>query len=118
VWWTEVPAENVEDMLYADRMPSLEILRERGVNCAGFFNVLLQSMGLEVPTEGVDEYYIRGGTAHWGRWFRMKNVLEPFDDEKSYPPGTIMFTDYVSPTQQGHISVVYSLSPETPEKIL
>lgn len=104
-WWTEGPTSS-DAPFYAENgpPPPLHEIKTKGLNCAGFVNLLRRYQGLEVP--GVkEEFWNAGGTYIWFRYLDKRNLLKPFEISKLYPPGTLLIRDYVSVFDQGHLAI-------------
>lgn len=104
-WWMEGPT-GADAPFYAENgaPPTLTQIQTKGLNCAGFINLLRRHQGLEVP--GVkEEFWNAGGTYVWFRYLEKKNLLKPFEVCKAYPPGTLLIRDYVSVFDQGHLAI-------------
>jgi hypothetical protein len=110
VWWLEGPTGSTEPFYAANGPPPpLEQIRAKGLNCAGFINLLRRYQGLEVP--GVKENrWNAGGTYIWFRYLEQRNVLKPFELSKFYPEGTLLIRDYVSVFDQGHLAIAMGLN--------
>jgi len=114
-WWTGSDKE--EDIFYCNEIPSMEKLKEKGINCAGLINVMRMYSGVEIP-EQKDKDVVRGGTRFWYNYFNNLGKLEVFDYEKSYQLGTLLLRDYKDINDQGHMAVICEHSKEYPKKLL
>lgn len=97
LWWTP-DVEDEKACFCTDRHYSWEELKERGINCAAFINILYITL-FGLPAYGEQMY----GTIWWG------DVLcdrEPFYERVRYPPGTLLFRRYRSEVFQGHLAMV------------
>ncbi len=77
-------------------LPSIEEIREKGVNCLGLVNLVSLVSGNTSRMDWFDELRARG-------------VLEPFDraPRDDYPPGTLLLRPYKDPEHdQGHYAIV------------
>lgn len=122
-WWLEGPTGS-EEPFYAENgpPPSLKQIKAKGLNSVGFINLLRRYQGLEVP--GVkEERWNAGGIYVWFRYLDQRNVLQPFELSKLYPPGTLLIRDYVSVFDQGHVAISMGLNriahcyPDNPNPI-
>lgn len=90
---------------YVNEIPSIEYIKQNGINCAGFINLLRLKSGMNVPGSGE----FKGGTFSWFNYFQDKNCLEVFDYKVRYPIGTLLLRKYRSVDDQGHLAVLYEL---------
>lgn len=90
---------------YVNEIPDIEYIKQNGLNCAGFINLLRLKSGKDVPGNG--DY--KGGTLSWFNYFKEENSLELFDYRKKYPLGTLFLRKYRSIIDQGHLAVLYEL---------
>ncbi len=94
---------------YVDGVPSIKVLQEQGVNCAGLVNILIQYSGKSIPKEVcINNIPIdpRGGTKFWFQYFKNMGYLEEFDYAKQYPLGTLLLRDYRDIEDQGHCAIL------------
>jgi hypothetical protein len=108
-WWREGDDVTGAGPFYAknDKPVDVAIVKEGGCNCAGFLNLICRFTGVKIP--GVEEKIpMAGGTYVWFSYLNDRGLLEPFDADKIYPPGTIVLRDYVDPEDQGHIALIVS----------
>jgi len=111
VWWREGDDITSAAPFYAENGPcvSIETVRDKGVNCAGFLNLICRLVRTKIP--GIDEKIsMAGGTYIWFSYLNNKRLLLPFDTSKIYPPGTIVLRDYVNEEDQGHLALIISNS--------
>ena len=109
-WWIDGPTDSGAPFYAAnDPPPSLEMIKSSGLNCAGFINLVRRYQYLDVA--GVEEgLWNAGGTYIWFRYFQDREVLEPFEPTRGYPPGTLLLRDYTSVFDQGHLAVTMGLN--------
>ena len=109
IWWRE--GESTLDKLqpfYAkpdEEVPSVEEIHRLGTNCAGFINLICRRMGATIPGVSDNNYYA-GGTDVWYEALKAQDKLQPIDQEKVYPVGTLLLSPYVSESDQGHVAIV------------
>ena len=103
--WKGGPLSKEPYPFYINEIPNIEYIKQNGINCAGFINLLRLKSGKDVPGNG--DY--RGGTFSWFNHFKEKNCLEVFDYRKRYPLGTLFMREYRSIKDQGHCAVLYEL---------
>lgn len=105
VWWYDGPLTEGPPSWSANTVPPdpSEVVY-RGGFCAAAGNLMLRVLGLPIPNPYGDENW-DGGTYAYYRYYY--NSAEWFDVNKSYPDGTLLIADYVSPSLQGHVSIVY-----------
>ena len=103
IWWTGNETEE-DDMFYCDKIPSLETLHKKGINCAGFINLVILHSG---KTINHNHIVPRGGTGFWFVEFTERKVLQKIDYTKTYPIGTLLFRTYKDVKDQGHFAVIY-----------
>jgi len=68
IWWKSGSTCDPIYPFYVDKKPSRSYIKQNGINCAGFINLLRQKAGFEVP--GTGKY--RGGTASWFFYLKRK----------------------------------------------
>tara|TARA_B100001540_G_C15597405_1_gene546927 strand:+ start:196 stop:738 length:543 start_codon:yes stop_codon:yes gene_type:complete len=90
---------------YCDRIPSTKEIKDIGVNCASFINLLIQYAGRKIP-ENTFENSLRGGTDFWFKYFNSKSMLTKFDYTKKYPLGTLFLRNYRNFVDQGHLAML------------
>tara|TARA_Y100000816_G_scaffold227267_1_gene172319 strand:+ start:2581 stop:3108 length:528 start_codon:yes stop_codon:yes gene_type:complete len=90
---------------YVNEIPDIEYIKQHGINCAGFINLLRLKSGRNVPGNGD----FKGGTFSWFNYFQDKKCLEVFDYRKRYPIGSLLLRNYRSIYDQGHLAVLYEL---------
>ena len=100
---------------HCDVIPSLDELKNDGVNCASFINVLILYSGKKIPHH---RNIFRGGTLFWTVFFQDKKVLENFDYTKKYPLGTLFIRNFRDEKDQGHIAMLSDYYTKEPSKIL
>lgn len=69
-------------------------------NCAGLCNLMLRSIGKEVPASG----NTMGGTKAYFEYYKDKSY--EFCIDNTYPMGTLLMRDYRDINDQGHVAVV------------
>ena len=104
IWWTGNETEE-DDMFYCNSIPSIDTMKTKGINCAGFINLLMLYSGKTIPISE-DPDIPRGGTGFWFIEFTKQNVLHEKEDSKIYPIGTLLFRSYKNIEDQGHFAVV------------
>ena len=107
VWWREGDDVTSAAPFYAENANcvDMETVKESGANCAGFVNLICRFVGTKIP--GINENIpMAGGTYIWFSYLNERQLLQPFDPSKTYPPGTIVLRDYVDEEDQGHITLV------------
>jgi len=120
-WWQSGGDNERDSMLYTEGIPSMNTLQERGVNCAGFINLLRQKAGSKIARLDGERCYgdCHGGTMYWCEFLRDRNKLHKFDYTKSYPVGTLLLRDYRNADyDQGHCAVIAELHEADPSKCL
>ena len=101
-WWFEGPLPAGAPM-YTEGgpPPAPEEVRARSVNCSGLTNLMLRTVGKELPHHpGI----LTGGTLAYQHYYA--EVAEPFDVARSYPAGTLIARRYRDTFDQGHVAVV------------
>lgn len=73
--WTSVSTNHEPHPFYIDEPKPIEYIKEHGVNCAGFCNLLLHRSGKPIPGDG--EY--KGGTAEYLRHYTELGVVKSYD---------------------------------------
>lgn len=87
---------------FAAPVPSLEVVQQGQMNCAGFINLLCRKQGSTIP--GVAEgSYFAGGTGDW--YLYLQDKLLPVDPKVVYPVGTLFLRRYRNEDDQGHLAV-------------
>jgi cell wall-associated NlpC family hydrolase len=104
IWWTGNETEE-DDMFYCNSIPSIDTMKIKGINCAGFINLLMLFSGKTIP-QSKEPDIPRGGTGFWFIEFTYTNVLYKKDHTKIYPNGTLLFRSYKNIEDQGHLAVV------------
>lgn len=120
VWWKEGDTISSKAPFWAEdyNIPSSELIKKSGCNCAGFINLICRFANLYIPGLKMNLAYA-GGTYIWYQQLRENKLLEPFRPESNYPPGTLLLRDYTSELDQGHIAIVldnYKLAHCYPDK--
>jgi hypothetical protein len=64
--------------------------------------------GLTVPC---DNQTYPGGTDSWFNYLNKRKILKAFDYKLEYPVGTLFLCPYFSMEDQGHMAVLYDISP-------
>ena len=77
--------------------PQLDIV---SLNCAGLCNLMLRSVGKELPYST----FTMGGTFAYLKYYREKAYK--FNINNVYPMGTLLIRDYRDINDQGHLAVV------------
>lgn len=100
---------NPDDIFYVNGVPSIIDIRNKGVNCAGFINLVRQSIGRTI-SEPVGEIgkMCPGGTGYWYELLSSRNVLENYNKDEKYPQGTLLLREYRNEYDQGHVSIIYN----------
>ncbi len=108
VWWQDgVSTLDKPCPFYCSSAPSVTTVKQLGTNCAGFINLLCHYTNS--PIAGVDtQNYYAGGTAVWYETLRAQNKLEPLQNNKVYPIGTMLLAPFVDVNDQGHVAIVTS----------
>jgi len=75
-------------------------LRENGINCAGFVNLICTFSDKNHPQIG-------GGTDGWFRELKENNKLHSIESNKNYPFGTLLLRNYNNEGDQGHLAIKY-----------
>ena len=81
-----------------DRHYTLDELITRGIDSATLINIFYISL-FGVPVRGEQLY----DTIWWGYTLRIR---QPFEQQKDYPPGTLLFRRYKSKERPGHLAMV------------
>jgi hypothetical protein len=92
-WWYSGGIPAGEPMWAASGAPPSYI---GAANCAGLTNLMLRSVGKDVPGYG--------GTGSYGDYYW--DVSEYFDPNRDYPPGTLIGRYFRDSYDQGHVAVV------------
>jgi len=87
-------------------VPTVVEIRAAGCNCAGLVNLLQLSNGRPVPGVATGDFYA-GGTDSWHTYLKEACLLEPFDNNRRYPPGALLLRRYRDPIDQGHMAIIY-----------
>jgi cell wall-associated NlpC family hydrolase len=108
VWWIEGDSTTKADApFYCRKVPTADIIKTTGCNCAGLINLLAHKQGLPIP--GMREgYWYAGGTYAWHHYLEDKGILEPIDTKKEYPTGSLLLRKYRDPKDQGHLAVLFT----------
>lgn len=88
---------------YVKSLPKLEYLKEKGINCAGFINIIIHKIGKNIQGKGK---YI-GGTRQWYLYFKNNKMLKNFEYNHKYPLGTLFIRNYRNKTDEGHMAILY-----------
>jgi len=107
IWWKE-NEPNLENLFYVNWLPDFETINKRGVNCAGFINLVRQSIGRKIrkPVGEIGRMY-PGGTGYWYELLRHDGVLEKYVEGKKYPIGTLFLRTFRDEQDQGHVAIQY-----------
>ena len=81
IWWTGNETEE-DDMFYCNSIPSIDTMKIKGINCAGFINLLMLFSGKTIP-QSKEPDIPRGGTGFWFIEFTYTNVLYKKDHTKN-----------------------------------
>jgi cell wall-associated NlpC family hydrolase len=102
VWWKGGPLPKGAPMWTENGPPpKAAVVRKEGTNCAGLTNLMLRSIGKQVPhVKG----YGQGGTAAYAEYY--KKVATKFEVDRKYPAGTLIGRYYKDVKDQGHVAVV------------
>jgi len=109
VWWREGDEIGLDAPFWAENteIPSIELIKQNGCNCAGFINLISRYIKLEIP--GVlqnDEW--AGGSWYWFQFLKNTGQLEEYNPEITYPERTLILRNYSSPEDQGHLGIILS----------
>ena len=75
---------NPDYIFYVNGVPSNRDIRTKGVNCAGFINLVRQSIGRTmIEPAGEIGKMCYGGTGYWYELLSSRNVLENYDKDKN-----------------------------------
>jgi hypothetical protein len=113
--WKGDGSDDHDAFFMVDGVPSIEFLRENGVCCTSFINILRQSIGSKIPES--DES-CRGGTLFWYTYLKDKGVLNDFDYTCDYPIGTLFLRNYRDVKDQGHVAILHSKNKDNPTHLL
>ena len=94
-----------------EELPSIDIIKREGMNCAGLINLMRRKAGLSVLVLKPDRKNVLGGTDDWFKYLNSKDRLQPFDIKASYPRGTMLLRDY-NFIDEGHLAVIYKRSEQ------
>ena len=72
------------------------------VNCAGLCNLMLRSIGKELPYS--NETQTIGGTEAYFEYYKDKSY--EFSIDNNYPMGTLLMRNYRDINDQGHVAVI------------
>ncbi len=140
VWWREGDEVGKKQPFWAENsvIPSIEEIKEKGCNCAGFINLICRF--LQTPIPGIpsqrglttdclwlkdqegglkDQEEWAGGSWYWFEYLKNTNKLEIFDPNIEYPEGTLLLRPYTSPDDQGHLAIILTknrIAHSFPEK--
>lgn len=102
-WWLDGPVpDGAPAFAVNKRVPSIEWLMQQTIFCIGPINLARRHCGKAIPTAG-NELYDGGTVALWAFWSQF---LRPFDIQKNYPHGTIIFRRFRDVNDQGHGAVI------------
>ena len=113
--WKGDGSDDHDAFFMVDGVPSTDFLRENGVCCTSFINILRQSIGSKIPES--DES-CRGGTLFWYTHLKEKGVLNDFDYTCDYPIGTLFLRNFRSVDDQGHVAILHSKNKDNPVHLL
>jgi len=103
---------NPDYIFYVNGVPSNRDIRIKGVNCAGFINLVRQSIGRTmIEPAGEIGKMCYGGTGYWYELLSSRNVLENYNKDKKYPRGTLLLRKYRNENDQGHVAIVFNGYP-------
>ena len=102
-WWYDGSIINGDGPFYYENgtLPSIDIIKREGINCAGFINLIIRFLDLKLPDEG-------GGTDGWFKKLKNENKLEKININKTYPKYTLLLRDYTNEQDQGHLAFTYN----------
>lgn len=105
-WWYENdPIDENGPFYYKnDVVPNLEYIKENGINCAGFINLVARHLKTELPI-------LNGGTDGWFDKMRSEDKLSVININKAYPRGTLLLRDYTDVDNQGHVAIKWDDKP-------
>lgn len=112
-WWT--PDRKDNDIFFYDQTIPREEIIKKGINCAGFINLLMRFAGVSFR-KSVSK--TRGGIVFWYNEFKQRRVLKPFDYNEKYPLGTLFLRKYRNKEDQGHVAVFYKKYEKDENKLL
>ena len=108
LWWKDDDT-NPDYIFYVNVVPSITDIRNKGVNCAGFINLVRQSTGRTmIEPAGEVGKICPGGTGYWYELLSSRNVLENYDKDKKYTKGTLLMRKYRNEIDQGHVAIVFN----------
>ena len=96
IWWFRKDKIDRESPFYTEdkKCPSIESIKEKGVNCAGLINLISRNSGKK-PF---------GGTIYWFEYNR-KNLID-FNILNKYPPGSMLLRQFNDEHDQGHLAMI------------
>ena len=109
--WKGDGTDDHDEFFMVNGVPSKDFLRENGVCCTSFINILRQSIGSEIPKS---DQSCRGGTLFWYNYLQEKGVLNDFDYTCDYPIGTLFLRNFRNVEDQGHVAILHSKNKDNP----
>ena len=109
-WQQYQPSTNLPPLWCSDQpLPSINTLKEDGINCSGLINIMRRKAGVSVLILNTETTEVLGGTLDWFRYLKSHGRLEIFDIYQTYPRGSLLLRDYNN-IDDGHLAVVYQKS--------
>jgi cell wall-associated NlpC family hydrolase len=107
VWWKESDVISSAPPFWAEDSvaPSSEHVQKSGINCAGFLNLVCRFADMYIPGVSLGLEYA-GGTYVWYTQLEQRGLLEPFKNDGTYSPGTLLLRNYTDESNQGHVAIV------------
>lgn len=112
-WWGGEDLRIDGPPFWAGGSTVVPIYRISSCSCTGLINLVRRKYNLSIPGCDDKSYSLPGGTHKWFQYFVAKYLrlgmgMEPFDISKNYPKGSLLMRPYSSPTDQGHIAIIFS----------
>jgi len=110
-WWhpgQEMIGDHGPFWAFNGPAPDAETVKNSVTVCTGVINLMRRKVGLTVP--GVKENHTEsaGGTYDWFQYLNSRGRLVPFDINQKYPKGTLLLSEWVDDSNQGHVAVIAS----------
>jgi hypothetical protein len=109
IWWKDGESTTEKMVPFyckpSTKIPSIPEIRNSGMNCAGFINLLCRISATPIPGIAENNYYA-GGTYVWYEYLDSKGFLKPVSIDVTYPVGTLLLSRYNDVENQGHFAVV------------
>lgn len=107
LWWKEGDIISSSAPFWAEdsSVPSIEIIKKTGCNCAGFINLICRFANIYIPGVSTKLQYA-GGTYIWYSYLNTSGLLDRFRSNYLYPAGTLLLRNYLNEVDQGHIAIV------------